>query len=158
MAHLVNSTSDYVKDEETLFRCVFFGRAYYTVCPEGVLRLSSQAFADRNREPSVDRAGLCDHNPSWTQKDEKNGVAKLLTLEVRQIPVSGQNPSPLHGGATQIQYHIDVVPDPLQDNIAHAVVRAIPPYQTKSVFRRVCERLVLIASRHGWVIPPADLR
>jgi hypothetical protein len=158
MAHVVNSTLDRVKDEEMLFRCVFFGRNLYKVQPDGVVRLSSQAFADQNTEPSVDRAVLCNNDPSWTQKDEQDGVVSLITIDVRRVSVSGQNPKPARDEPIEIQYNIDVVPDPFQDNEAHAVVRPTPPYQTKSVFRRVREALARIAEGYGWVIPPADLR
>jgi hypothetical protein len=162
MAHHINFTSDRVGDDETLFRCVFFGKKHYRIEPNGVLRISSQAFADRNREPSVDRALLCSNDPTWTQKssggNENDGVVSLVADEVREIPVSSANPDAASGEPKAVEYNIDVVPAPLQGNHAHAVVRPTPTYRTKSVFRRVCEKLAYLASQRGWVLPPIDLR
>lgn len=81
-----------------------------------------------------------------------------MANEVRDIPVSGANPDTTPGEPSTVEYNIDVVPAPLEGNHAHALVRPTPPYRTKSVFRRVCEKLAYLASQRGWVLPPIDLR
>ena len=148
---------DRVKDEETLFRRVLSGKNLYTV-QSGKLRLSSQAFADRKREPSVVRAALCNNDPSWAQQDDHDGVVSLVAIDVRQISVSGLHKEKAPTVQKEIQYNIDVVPRPLEANQAHAVICPTPPYRTNSVFRRVREALVLLASRRNWTIPPVDMR
>jgi hypothetical protein len=48
------------------------------------------------------------------------------------------------------------------DNPAHAEIRPTPAYQTKSVFRKLQERLAFLAMQRiqtqGWEIPPLDQR
>ena len=61
-------------------------------------------------------------------------------------------------GKEKFKYKIDVVPRPLPDNEAHAQIEPSPEYETKSVFRRLRERLAIIASEQEWEIPPVDLR
>jgi hypothetical protein len=66
------------------------------------------------------------------------------------------------------QYKIDVIADPISgqvdqpDNLAHAEIRPMPEYQSKSVFRKLQERLAILATQRieqqDWEIPPADLR
>jgi len=77
-------TQDFVGDEEVLYRCVFYGRNLYQI-QENTATISSQAFADRGMCPSVDRADLCDNNPYYSQKDEKDAVVSLITKDVRLI-------------------------------------------------------------------------
>lgn len=144
---------DHIEDPEHLFRCIFYGQNLY-IYMNDQLCLSSQAFADRELEPSVDRACLYDHDPCRTQKNNNDGVVMLIALEVRQISVSGRS-SDNH---ITVQYKIDVIPKPTKDNVAHSVISPRPEYQTKSVFRRVRESLSLLASNRGWVLPPADCR
>jgi hypothetical protein len=155
---------DSVSDNEIIYRCVFHGRNLYRT-KNGQLQISSQAFADRNQMPSVDRALLRNHQPSQTQKSSDDGVLSLVVLDVRQIDTVRQ----LDAKGNLVQQHkIDVVPDPTigkvgeADNPAHAEIRPTPAYQTKSVFKKLQESLAKLATERieqkGWEILPSDLR
>lgn len=143
-----------VLDDETLYRSVPIGQNLYRTDPDGRWRLSSQAFNDRTREPSVDRATLCGDDPTRSQFRSTDGVVKVYAKEVRSISgISGSG-----GGAARrtVTYDIDVVPAPLAENPAHAVIKPSPAYKSGSVFKRVLEALAGHATKHGWVIPPGN--
>lgn len=135
-----------VEDHEILYRRVVFDPLCFQETEEG-LKVRPQAFRDREYQPSVDRAKLCNHNPKYTQGDLRNGVVSLVTGEVRSIAnvVKGKPP---------IQYEVDVVYDPLPDNSAHAEIRTHPKIRSKKVFKRLRISLAILANRRGWLIPP----
>jgi hypothetical protein len=155
---------DIVTDDEIIYRCVFYDRGLYRIVDQR-LQLSSQAFADRNQMPSVDRATLRGNDPTPTQKNPEDGVVSLLTQAIRQIDSVRQMDAK---GKLIAQYKIDVIADPKSgqvdqpDNLAHAEIRPTPEYQSKSVFRKLQERLALLATQRieqqDWEIPPSDLR
>ena len=78
--------TDYVTDEEKLYRRILFGKKHYRLNPETkTYEVTSQAFSDRALKPSVDRAKLCGFNPPYTQTENKNSVVSFLALEMRSI-------------------------------------------------------------------------
>ena len=88
-----------VDDAEILFRSV---NIFYVKVDNGVIRPTSQAFGDRNRKVSVDRAMLCDNNPLFTQKMETDSVLQVSAEDIRQIgTVTDQD---------KTKYAIDVIP------------------------------------------------
>lgn len=138
---------DRIEDHEILYRRVVFDPLCFAEAEEG-LKVTPQAFRDRERQPSVDRAKLCHHNPKHTQGDDpKNGVVSLVTGEVRSIAneVRGKSPT---------EYEIEVVYDPVPDNQAHAEIRAHPKIKSKKIFRRLRVSLSILANRRGWLILP----
>jgi hypothetical protein len=144
--------SDVVTDDELLYRCIFRGSGHYYHIRESGIELTSQAFTDRNKAPSVDRAKLCGYNPKCTQKNPENGVASLLTSEVRMIDNITQS----------LVYKIDVCPRPTDENLAHAQIEPSPEYKSNNHFRKLTHRLALLATEriknHGWEIEPYELR
>jgi hypothetical protein len=121
---------DRVGDDETLYRSV---RASEILRDPGrqIIRVSSQAFGDRNQEVSVDRAILRGHDPRGSQRSPTDAVVELLTGEVRAIC------SLVQRDATSQElglYTIDVRPDPLPDNPAHALIYADPRFASRSLF------------------------
>ena len=140
---------DHVGDEEELYR---------SVRPSEIIRdeeghpqrASSQAFADRQQEVSVDRARLCDHAPRRARKSETDAVVVLLAGEVRRIRTLIQREEQ---GREIGLYSIDLRPDPLPDNPAHALIVADPRFATRSLFKRLQERLALIAQ---FILLPED--
>jgi hypothetical protein len=145
---------DFVTDEEVLYRCVFYGRNLYQI-QENTAEISSQAFADREMHPSVDRANLRDNNPCYSQKDEKDGVVSLIAQDVRLIDsVIQNNPQ----GKPEFIYKIDVLPRPVEENLAHAQIEPSPKYRNKTPFRKLLERLAYLANQRGWEIEPYELR
>lgn len=138
-----------VKDDEILYRRVQAGKKLKVRQPDGTFRVSSQAFRDPNYRPSVNRAELCDYNPSKVQFEPTDGVVSLVTRDVRAIDsviLYGQNRYPIQS------YNIDVEHMPEQNNFAHAEIYMSPATNSQGVFRRLQERLAQLASQREWEI------
>lgn len=138
-----------ISDEEKLYRSV---RASEIIRDSSghVIRVSSQAFGDRTREISVDRATLREHDPRRVRKSPTDAVAELIAGEVRGIR------SLIHRDAQGQEiglYTIDVRPNPLPGNAAHALIYADPRFASRSLFKRLQERLALMAQ---FVLLPTD--
>ncbi len=148
--------ADKVEDEEVLYRSVSVG---CFVMSDGVLRLTSTAFNDPTRRPSVDRAKLCGANPASTRKRLTDGVVSLAALSVREIANVVQNDK--HGQPVLPYYQVDVIPDPvkdhaeLPDNPAHGLIVACPDIDNDRVFKRLKESLARIAETDGWLLEPS---
>ena len=148
-----------VADEENLYRRVPHGMNLYVIQTDGKVKISSQAFADRSFRPSVDRAELCDHDPRRTQHKLSDGVASVVTRDVRSIDTVVQNDK--HGNPNQTfsidVEHVPILNDPmLPDDPAHAEIHTIPECPDKKVFRKLCERLAQLASERPWEIEPSS--
>ena len=141
-----------IRDEEVFFRRVLPGSNHYTRTPDGI-RISSQAFADRNFEPSVDRRALIEYlslgGPAFTQGEPANGVLRIQARDVRGVEFT-------HSPAKQQpeSYKADIHPWPLENNPTHCVIRLQPTTDKASVFKKLLERLALLAK---WQIHPRDL-
>lgn len=143
-------------DEEILYRRVLYGKNHYRVDESGDVYLSSTAFADKTWRPSVDRAELCGHDPSFTQQNEENAVVSVVCQDVREIDTVVENDKK---GRQVLRHRVDVLPDPWPDNAAHAIVAPIPDYRKpKQVFRRLLEALVRLAQQRPWEILPWEIR
>lgn len=134
------SAGDRVEDDEVLFRSV--ERLLWKQKNDGEYYLSSQAFADRNCRPSVDRAKLCDHDPSYTQFRPSDYVCSLIAEDVRNIDTVVKHD---RKGTPCIQHNIDVEPVPRSDNDAHAEIYAVPEISGGRLFQRLLERLAYLA-------------
>jgi hypothetical protein len=152
------NTQSEVPDDERVFRRVPADSNYWSVT-EGVVRVSSQAFGDRNQRPSVDLASLC-VTAKYTQGgNEENGVLCLRVGDIRKIKDVVQRSS--DGKTILRSYALDVFPDPIVEqegrpgNHAHAEIRPSPEYQGKNPFRKAMEALARIAT---WEILPGGLR
>jgi hypothetical protein len=145
-----------ILDEEILYRCVFYGRNLYTK-KDDLIILSSQAFADRNRAPSVDRAIFRDHNPELTKKSPEDGVVSLITKSIRELNIS-QNKKLGKLECLEYKYKIDVVYCPEDDNSAHSQIEAYPDYKNDTSFRKVRERLAFLANQRPWEVLPYEFR
>ncbi|MHB8645308.1 MAG: hypothetical protein ACYDAR_05925 [Thermomicrobiales bacterium] len=151
------SQQDLVADTEILYRRVQYGRGHYIVNTDGTVTISPEAFADRERMPSVDRAEIRLNNPALTQIGATDGVLTLITLGVRRIGLSGTNPP--------VTYRIDVIPDPIMDdpdipdNDAHAKIRATPA-PGNSTFKKLKHALAHLAesSTNMWALKPPDVK
>lgn len=145
-----------VGDDERLYRRVRFS---WTVLRDGVRRLTSEAFNDVDWKPSVNRQTICE-TPDKTQQDPTDGVAQLVTHEVRGVGGIVHNPAakPI----AQVTYKLDVLarpiakdnPDGEPENLAHAQIEADPGVANRSRFDKVKDALGRIAERHGWAIEP----
>lgn len=152
----------FVKDDEVLYRSISIKRSQCVSNGVGGWKLSSQAFTDLSQKPSVDRACLCNNDPVRAQKSTADGIVSLIAHEVRSIKDFKQTKDgkPLQDENGQELMHIfDVVPDPITthpENPAHALIVTSPSYASRSAFKRLIERLALIAESRGWIITPQE--
>ena len=149
-----------VDDNEILYRRVLCGGDGYYLNENHRTVVSSQAFSDRGQKPSVNRALLCEDGIAFTQEgDESNGVLSLVAKDVRAIDSVVQFDTA--GRKEKLRHRIDVYPDPIKDqpgqrdNLSHAEIRPDPSYASKSIFRKLIERLAQLAA---WAVKPADIR
>lgn len=147
-----------VDDDEWLYRAVRVGAHEYAHTPEG-LRVSSAAFRDSGRRPSVDRDSLRDQ-PIDVRFDITDGVVKVLTRDVRAIGFIRVDPNDRSSDTT---YTVDAIHRPLstaigdaRDNDAHCQIESTPHFVVDGHFKRLREALAYLATQTGWVIPPVE--
>lgn len=133
------TSTQFVDDHELLYRAIRPDANLLTYNEDGTLRISSNAFNDALRRPSVDRASLCIDGPAECQMRfaPGSGILSLLTEDVRAI-------SATHG-VTGIIYCADVEAVPLPNNVTHAEIFGKPPFDTDKVFVRIKHSLARIA-------------
>lgn len=129
-----------VLDTEVLYRAVRNDSRFIAFDSDGRPRISSMAFNDPGRRPSVDRAALCSGGPAETRHRfaSGSGVLSLLTQEVRSLTAT-------YGGTGAV-YGVDVEPAPLEENLSHAEIFGRPPFDTDKVFERIKQALARIAT------------
>ncbi len=147
-----------VTDDEILYRRIKDG--FYEVQDDGTVKFKSQAFTDAEFRTSVDRAKLCDHDPKRTLGKFSGGVVSLVARDVRAIDDIKQHDihqNPIRSFRVDIQ-HVPIVNDPIEpDNRAHAEIHTIPECPNSRVFKRLRERLVLLANARQWELAPRGL-
>ncbi len=116
--------NDFVRDDEVLYRSVRgkYGQEYSY--DNGKLAISSEAFRDRKRKPSVDRAELKGCNPSLSKRSDTDGIVSLITADVRSI---GTVKTKTQNGDAIVQA-VDVIYDPTSDNPAHSKIVVSPEF------------------------------
>lgn len=128
--------------------------------PDGQLKISATAFNDFNKQPSVDRKDLR-NDPSETRKGPDDGVAQLVTRDVRAIAIQVDPNAKDNAKKTQI-HHIDVIAreilaDPVNaiaENLAHAQIEASPGYINDTRFKKLKDALCRLAESQPWAIGP----
>jgi hypothetical protein len=151
-----------VADEELLYRSILSNvdsdTEHYQISSEGKITFSKSAFRDRGLKPSVDRACLHGDNPTKTQLAATDGVIGLIAESVRAINDLSSGDSK---GRNTALYKIDVIHRPKPDNEAHARVEPSPEYSSDKVFKRLQQRLAILATErlatYGWEIKPHGL-
>lgn len=119
---------------------------------EGRLRLHTAAFNDKARMPSVDRSSLLNGDPHRAKTQPTQGVVGLVVGEVRRVgTVTRTDPK----GNVVETHQLDVVPDPLPDNPAHALITHTPEFQSNRPFDRLKESLARLAEHGGWLVEPS---
>lgn len=148
-------TEDYVSDKEELYRSVRKDiNADEYRYDDGELVITSQAFRDSQREPSVDRAKLRDFDPNKSRIDKGDGVVSLIAKDVRQI---GDVKSKTENDETK--HAVDIKPDPVSNNEAHALITVQPEFfgsqsKQKKSFKLLRIALARLATENGWTIEP----
>lgn len=135
---------DHIDDDEVLYRAV--KPELWKQKPDGEFYPSSQAFADRERRPSVDCGLLCGHDPGYAQFHPSDYVCSLTAEEVRAIDTVVKHD---RKGVPRVRHNIDVEPVPLPDDPAHAEIYAVPEISGGRLFERLLERLALLARWEG---------
>lgn len=134
--------NDVVRDDELLYRAVQHGKGRVENI-NGKLRPTKDCFLDPSYKVSVDRAAKCGHNPAYTQRHSSDYICCLRAAQVRAIQtVVRQN---IDGSQSQ-PYLVDVRPDAIPENPAHALIFADPQIESDKVFRRMKAALVLLAA------------
>lgn len=147
-------TDDFVDDDEVLYRRIPAGRNLYSRQADGTLKMSSQAFTDRELRVSVNRARLCKNGARDTLSDEKDGVISLVAGEVRKLDDVTRN----ENDKIIQRFKIEIEPVPLANNLAHAEIFAIPTFTSADrggAFKRLCRSLARLAMNR-WEIMPED--
>lgn len=141
-----------ITPDEILYRRVRSNKGLYETIPGRKVLFNSQAFADPAFRPSVDRAKLCKDGPRHTLGPYSDaGVTSLVTGDVRGI----NNLDEIRTFEVNVE-HMPIMSDHTQpENEAHAEIFT-KPQCTKSVFRRLRERLALLANTRQWEIEPPD--
>lgn len=151
-------TRDQVADEEELYRNVRGNLDYdeYSYnSTTGDLTFLPQAFNDREKEPSVDRAKLRDFDREQSGISKENGIVTLIAEGVRQI---GDVVIKDDKGK-QDKHAVDVKPDRIHGNEAHALIVVKPKFfgsgsKQKAAFKLLRIALARLATRSGWTLEP----
>jgi hypothetical protein len=157
--------NDFVRNEEELYRSVR-GKLEeeYSYGPKGNLQISSEAFRDRDRKPSVDRAELRKFNPALSKLSDTDGVVSLMTADVRAIgtvKTKDQN-------ADIVVHAVDVIYDPNPksnpENYAHSQIIVNPDFfetdifdtdsKKERTFYKLKKALARLATKRGWTLEP----
>lgn len=146
-----------VRDEEELYRSVR-GKLEeeYSYDSKGKLRISSEAFRDRDRKPSVDRAALRGFNPVLSKLSDTDGVVSLITADVRAIgAVKTKNLN-----EDVVIHAVDVVYAPTAENPAHSQIVVNPEFfgsksKQRNVFKLLQLALAELAEKNGWTLEPS---
>jgi hypothetical protein len=82
-------------------------------------------------------------------------VVRLLAGKVRAIdPLEVADRD--KNGQPRVRRQVDVIPDPLDDNDAHALIVTLPQIaKTGSAWSKVRAALAVLANEEGWAVSPA---
>ena len=149
--------NDFIQDDEALYRSVRgkYGEEY-AYDNIGQLKISSEAFRDRERKPSVDRAAVKNFNPALSKQNETDGVLSLITADVRAI---GTVKTKTQNADTTV-HAVDVIYDPTPDNPAHSKIVVSPEFfgsknKQRNVFKLLQLALAELAEKNGWPLEPS---
>lgn len=150
-----------VGPEEILYRRVPDSIDLYEIQDDGTVRFKTLAFTDAEFRTSVDRAKLCNYDPKHTAASVPgSGVVSLVTSDVRAIDDVIQydkNQVPHIIFEVDVE-HVPIMNDPNEpDNLAHAEIHTKPECPNRKVFKRLRERLVLLANYRQWELKPSRL-
>ena len=148
--------NDFIRDDEVLYRSIRgrYGEEY-SYDNIGKLKISSEAFRDRERKPSVDRAELKESNPSLSKRNDTDGIVSLITADVRAIgTVKTKNQN-----MDTIVHAVDVIYNPIRENPAHSKIIVNPEFfgsknKQKNVFKLLQLALAELAEKNGWTVKP----
>lgn len=148
-----------ISDEEELYRSVRnqTDNAEFFYDDSGQLIITKDAFRDREKEPSVDRAKLRNFNPSLSKLSQSDGIVSLITKNVRAIGDVKTNSD--KGG---LIHSVDVIYAPVYkspENLAHSQITVEPKFfgsenKQKKSFKLLRISLARLATESGWILEP----
>ncbi len=148
--------NEVLQDDEVLYRSVRGElNNEYSYDDTNKLIISSQAFGDRNKKPSVDRAKLRAYDPSLSKLSDTDGIISLMTGEVRAIgKVKTKNQN-----VDVIVHAVDVVYAPTPENPAHSQITVNPEFfgsrnKQRNAFKLLQLALAELATKNGWTLEP----
>ncbi len=150
-----------IASDEILYRRVPDSLDFYEIQDDGKVKFKTLAFTDAEFRASVDRAKLCGNDPKRTASlIWGSGVVSLVAGDVRAIDDIIQydkKQKPLTVFEVDIE-HAPIMNDPnYPDNPAHAEILTKPECPNSKVFKRLRERLVLLANHRQWELKPFSL-
>ena len=125
-------------NDEELYRSIRQDSDEY-IYENGKLRIRSNAFRDRSKRVSVDRAKLRNFNLFCSKLNETDAIISLIAGDLRQ----------------KIKY-LDVQYKPKSNNYAHAEIVIKPEYlpMSDNRFYKIRKALAKLATQRGWTITP----
>lgn len=149
--------NDFVRNDEILYRSVRgkYGEEY-AYDNIGKLKVSSEAFRDRDKKPSVDRAELRGFNPVLSKLSDTDGVVSLMAADVRAI---GTVKTKIQNTDTTA-HAVDVIYAPTPENPAHSQIVVNPEFfgsksKQRNVFKLLQLALAELAEKNGWTLEPS---
>ena len=149
--------NDFVRDNEVLYRSVRgkYGEEY-SYDNIGKLKISSEAFRDRERKPSVDRAELKEFNPALSKRNDTDGIVSLIAADVRSI---GTVKTKIQD-TDAVVHAVDVIYDPTLENPAHSKIVVNPELfgsknKQRNIFKLLQLALAELAEKNGWTLEPS---
>ena len=151
------NSSEPVQDDEELYRNVRgkLEDKEYSI-QDGKLIIEYHAFWDSSLKPSVDRAELKNHDPASSLLSNTNGIVSINAGDVRAIGTVKTK----HKNEVIANHAIDVIPDPTDENPAHALIVVRPEFfdsksKQKNAFKLLQIALATLATKNGWTLKPS---
>ena len=145
-----------VQDDEELYRNVRGGpeSIEYSHDDAGMLIIQPEAFRDRCKKPSVDRAKLVGYNPSAVLLNPTNGIVSLMAGDVRAITEAVTTTED-----ETVAHAVDVVYVPTPERRAHAQITVDPEFfgsrsKRGKVFKFLQKALARLATKSEWTLEP----
>ena len=152
------NNSEPVQDDEELYRNVRGKLAdkEYSIQDEKLI-IEYHAFWDSSLKPSVDRAKLKNNDPASSLLSNTNGIVSIKAGDVRAIG----SVTTKHKNEVIAEHAVDVVPDPTEENPAHALVIVKPEFfdsksKQKNAFKLLQIALATLATKNGWTLVPSS--
>jgi hypothetical protein len=160
---MLEENENHVANDEILYRRVLSGRDLYETKTDGTVEFYAQAFGDTEGfRTSVDRAKLCGNDPQYTLGTFSGGVVSLVTLDIRSIEdipqysKGGNDQKIIRSFKADVTY-APIINDPREpDNPAHSEIHTTPECPNRGVFKRLRERLALLANARQWELEPGS--
>lgn len=147
--------NEYISNEEWLYRSVRNDETEHYYSDDGQLIIKPDAFRDRYKEPSVDRAKLRSFDPFLSKLSETDGVVSLNAFCIRSIGEVRTKKDDVD----VIKHSVDIIYEPVHENLAHSKITVEPNFfgsesKQKKGFKLLRIALARLATKNGWILEP----